>query len=213
MSAVADMVGREVGGVVGVAATSTPGVFIWRCRCGAEFTRRGAAVRLAVKRSGTTSCGCALGAARAANGKANRTHGLSVGSERRLYDVWRQMHRRCADEDCADYSAYGRRGIRVTPAWQDASSFCAWAHASGYQPGLSLDRIDVDGPYSPDNCRWATAEQQASNLRKSRFLTHGGQTLTISQWARATGLHIQTIRTRLALGWDESRALSREPRA
>ncbi len=204
-----DMVGASIAGVTGVRPADARGFFVWRCHCGAEFVRRGAAVRLAAKRNGATSCGCALRSARGENGKANRTHGRASGQDRRLYDVWRQMRRRCSDPGCADYPAYGARGVRVAEAWSDVSAFCEWSRASGYRPGLSIDRMDVNGDYEPGNCRWATTEEQLSNLRKSRRLTVDGETLTVSQWSRRTGLHIQTILRRMRAGWDDARALSR----
>ncbi len=208
MSAIVDMVGAQIAGVACLRAGKVPGTFVWRCHCGEEFVRRGAAVRLAAKRRGSTSCGCAGVAARSANGKANRVHGLTVGPWRRLYDVWRQMHRRCGDEQCADFSAYGGRGIRVCAEWSDVETFVSWARASGYRVGLTIDRVDVNDGYRPSNCRWVESLVQGSNIRKNRLLTVAGRTMTVSAWARETGLHVQTILRRLNAGWSADRCVS-----
>ena len=139
------------------------------------------------------SCGCALSAIRSANGRKNRTHGKST---HRLYDVWRQMLRRCEDEASSDYPLYGGRGITVCDEWHDVAKFIAWADASGYRIGLTIERTDNNGGYTPENCRWIKNELQARNTSRLVLLTHEGRTAFASDWARELGISLRTILSR-----------------
>ncbi len=146
------------------------------------------------------SCGC-LSADRA------RKHGAS---KTQLYRVWVAMRSRCrTPSDCA-YKNYGGRGITVDPRWEEFSVFLA---DMGPRPkGATLERKDNDGPYSKDNCRWATHREQHNNKRTNRMLTAFGRTQTVAQWAAETGLPWTTIRSRLdRFGWPLESALT-EPR-
>lgn len=141
----------------------------------------------------------------------NTTHGCSTGGRRRLYDVWRQMHRRCYSPACKDYPAWGGRGIAVCDAWHDVRAFVAWAESSGYRRGVTIERVDNNGNYEPSNCRWIPNEQQASNTRRLTFIDAFGQRRRIDDWAVLTGIGYRTIKMRLALGWDVERALTEMP--
>jgi len=94
------------------------------------------------------------------------THG---GKGTRLYRVWTGMKSRCLDEGFRDYPAYGGRGIKVCNEWLDFAVFRDWSMANGYSNNLSLDRVDNDGPYSPENCRWATGAEQCQNRRNNKL--------------------------------------------
>lgn len=129
----------------------------------------------------------------------NTTHGLS---QTRIYDVWKQMLRRCYNPNCKDFKNYGGRGISVCDEWLDIHGFVSWANKSGYRPKVTIERRDVNQGYSPDNCSWIENERQALNTTRSRFITHNGETLHISDWARRTGINCRTLKGRLNRGWD-----------
>lgn len=117
------------------------------------------------------------------------------------------MLTRCLNPRSEKWPQYGGRGIAVCQRWQE--SFEAFLADMGEPPpDHSLDRIDNDGPYSPENCRWATNNQQARNKSTNRVLTYQGKSQTLAEWAEELGLPRNTIQTRLRLGWSVERALS-----
>lgn len=124
--------------------------------------------------------------------------------DRRIYDIWYHMMRRCSDPADAHYSYYGGRGITVCDEWHSYHAFARWARASGYEEYLTIDRINNDDGYSPDNCRWATYQAQANNRRSSRRITAAGRTMTHAQWAQALGV------TRQAIAWAVRRGIAPE---
>lgn len=104
---------------------------------------------------------------------------------KKIYDVWRQMIKRCYRKENSNYKWYGERGITVCDEWKNSfQAFYDWAMANGYKEGLTLDRIDNDGNYEPANCRWATNDEQARNTRKNVFYAVNGEIHTLSEWAR-----------------------------
>lgn len=125
----------------------------------------------------------------------------------KLRSIWVDMIRRCTDPKRNNYNNYGGRGIKVCEEWRDFSRFVA--DMGEPPPGKSLDRIDNDGPYAPHNCRWASAEEQASNRRNSRVIYHRGEALTIAQWARKFGVGVDTMHRRITSGMPLEKALVR----
>lgn len=120
---------------------------------------------------------------------------------RKLFNVHRQMLRRCSDPECPDWPNYGGRGITVCPEWQDVKVFTHWALTHGYAQGLTIDRTDTNGNYCPDNCRWATILEQARNARRVVLLTVDGETKPLVEWAEIVGISQRTMKMRLRLGW------------
>lgn len=153
----------------------------WKCQCtcGREVIVRGVSLR----EGATQSCGCLKSEldkmrwqrARAAYEKrtgkpVGYKHGESFGPYKtRLYRIWLNMKNRCSNPKGADYSRYGGRGIEVCPEWRESfEAFREWALSHGYRDDLSIDRIDNEGNYEPENCRWATAHEQRINQNRMK---------------------------------------------
>lgn len=125
------------------------------------------------------------------------------------YRAWKAMKQRCGNPNNHKFNIYGARGIRVCERWRD--SFETFLADMGQRPhGTSIDRIDNDGNYEPANCRWATPRQQMRNRSNTRLITYDGRTLSLAEWARATGLTEAGIRIRIdRRGWSVAEALTK----
>lgn len=116
----------------------------------------------------------------------------------RLYGIWSNMKTRCFTETCRPYPDYGGRGITVCDEWKnDFMSFYNWAMSHGYSDDLSIDRIDNNGNYSPDNCRWTNKTVQSKNRRSCRLITYKGETKCLADWGRDLGIDRRTLSIRL----------------
>ena len=141
-----------------------------------------------------------------AAGEINRSHGKSKS---RLYSIYHNMLTRTENPKGSAYECYGGRGITVCPEWRTSfEAFHGWAVANGYQHDLSIDRIDNDLGYSPENCRWTSTNAQFNNRRSNRTLTYNGETMTVAQWACKLSINRRTLYTRLNSGWPVDRALT-----
>jgi len=132
------------------------------------------------------------------------THGQSYS---RVYNIWAMMRQRCNNPNAANYAQYGGRGVKCCPQWAQFSRFYS---DMGDPPSSrhTLDRINNDGDYTPENCRWGSVEEQQNNRRNSRKITAFGQTLSVAQWARKTGLSRDQIQHRvLVMGMAPEEAL------
>lgn len=130
--------------------------------------------------------------------------GYSKDGHSRLSRIRHSMIQRCNNPKMQDYNRYGGRGIKVCDEWvKNPQSFYDWAYSHGYTDELTLDRIDVNGGYCPENCRWATWEVQNANRRNNHYVEYKGRKLTIAQWSRELDVGYFTIYKAIERGWPE----------
>jgi len=130
-----------------------------------------------------------------------------------LYGIWGIMKSRCGNPNTFAYDRYGGRGIAVCEEWNESRGFAAfkdWALANGYQDDLTIDRIDNDGNYTPENCRWVDMKTQANNRKSNVLITIDGRTQNKKQWADEIGVHKRTFDNRLESGWDFEKILTKK---
>lgn len=128
----------------------------------------------------------------------NNGHYKHGGKHTKLYNVWGSMKARCYNKNDAHYPRWGGRGIQVCSEWLlDFANFQKWAETSGYKQGLTLDRINNDGNYCPDNCHWVTVAEQNNNQRTNRLITYKGKTQNLAQWSEELKINYGTLLSRL----------------
>lgn len=174
----------------------------WLCICECGNLKEIRSVELL--RGSTKSCGC-LQKEKAK--QINTKHGLR---DTRLYSTWKGMKVRCYNKNRKSYPDYGARGIVVCDEWKDNfEAFYDWAINNGYKEGLTIDRIDNDGNYEPNNCRWVDKKIQACNTRRNLKLTYNGITHLISHWAELLNLDQGLLSHRYSSGWDIEKMLTK----
>lgn len=200
---VIDLTGKRFGRLLVLRREGRRGkriTWLCECDCGALHVAAGANLRS----GGATSCrSCAF----QRMGKIRSTHGMSKSRE---HHCWSMMKQRCCNPKCKSFPSYGGRGITVCSRWLE--SFEAFfADMGEAPPGASLDRIDNDGNYEPQNCRWTDEVTQGRNRRTNRYLTARGETMTVTEWSARTGLSVSGIIGRLDAGRSVEDALFSPP--
>lgn len=171
------------------------GQWLCRCDCGTERVVQGGALKFGRTR-GCLDCRI----------PTNRTHG---GNRTKLHKAWGAIIQRCENPQAAAFPDYGGRGIAVCQEWRASfSKFREWAMLAGYKDGLTIDRINNDEGYNPENCRWATVKQQARNRRSTHYIEWQGQRLALVSAAELAGIRADTLRHRLISGWPLERAMT-----
>lgn len=176
------------------------GQAVWKCQCDCgniTFVRRGNLMSGAVK-----SCGCLVH-----EPAHNRTHAMS---KTRLYQEWAHIKSRCVYKGAKSQQYYGARGIKMCNEWANSfEKFRDWALQSGYRDDLTIERIDFNGNYCPENCTWIPQSEQSSNTRRCVIITYNGKTQNLNDWCKELNLDYKRINNRIKkLGWSFERAIS-----
>ena len=169
--------------------------YLCQCDCGNLKT----VSSHSLKSGNTKSCGCLHKEILTQRNKENRIH---HPTSERLLRIWRAMLHRCYKETDEHYDYYGGRGIKVCDDWRDFENFQNWALANGYTDDLTIDRVDGDKDYCPENCSWTTMTVQNNHKSDTKWLTYKGKTQSLSDWCRELGLDYFRTKARLnSLGW------------
>lgn len=191
MGKIKDLTGQRFGKLVAIKPLDEKQnnklVWLCKCDCGNETN----VIGTKLTSGNTKSCGC-----------LKKKHGM-FGT--RLYNVWHSMKERCYVESATSYKNYGERGIKVCDEWQEFIPFMKWAYANGYDENAprgqcTLDRIDYNGDYCPENCRWVDMNVQHNNTSANVYIEYNGVLDTLSNHARRVGLDPRTVESRKVNG-------------
>lgn len=206
-----DLTGKKFGRLTVIRRVENKGRQVqWLCECSCGNTKVTYAYSLT--HGLCKSCGCLCSEN---TRKANTKHG---GYKDRLYHVWENMKKRCSNQKSPDYKNYGGRGITICPEWADYANFRRFMIENGYNSDASfgectIDRIDVNGPYSPENCRVVSTKEQSLNKTSSRLIEYNGVTKTVSEFADIYKIDLSTLCNRLNnLGYTVEQAIETEVR-
>jgi hypothetical protein len=174
--------------------------YYWNCKCACG--NESVVNANALKRGTTKSCGCwhkELGPVR------RFTHGQT---DTRLYQIHENIKQRCTNPKNDSFKYYGERGIKICEEWLQFETFYEWAQINGYEESLTIDRIDNNGDYSPDNCRWVTQKEQVRNTCRNILLTLGDKTQCTMDWSIELNINYETLRARKNNGWSDEKTLT-----
>ena len=173
----------------------------WKCQCDCSNKTIKEINERTLIANTSKSCGCL---SKEINRENRLSHGLAGTIE---YYTWAAMKSRCYQDNHPAYHNYGGRGITVCGRWFD--SFENFYEDMGNRPSKihSIDRIDVNGDYCPENCRWGTLEEQNNNKTNNKYLEYDGEKLTIPQWSRKLGISRHVIYSRISAGWTTERII------
>ena len=136
----------------------------------------------------TISCGCY-------HSEHNHEYGFKHGmSNTRIYTIWSGMIQRCCNPNAKNYPRYGGRGITICEEWKEFKNFYDWSKISGYTDNLTIESLDNNGNYCPENCTWITKQNQMRNTRRNHYIKYNDEELTLTEWARKFDMNVETLR-------------------
>ena len=160
------------------------------CMCQCDCGKKVEIIKNSLLNGNTKSCGCLI-KERLKKDKIHYKHG---GTHTKLYNIWWKIIARCYNENDVAYKNYGGRGIKMCEQWKnDYGTFYHWANQNGYKEGLTIDRIDNNKGYEPNNCRWATMKEQSNNRRSNIKVRYNGEECTLMQLSEKTKIKYTKI--------------------
>jgi hypothetical protein len=174
---------------------------LWLCKC--ECGKEKIISSINLRKGKSKSCGCLRDMLHEGKNNPSYKHGESKS---RIYHILAGMIQRCDNSNCKAYKNYGDRGIKVCNEWKDKENgfinFYNWAIANGYDKGLTIDRIDNNGNYEPNNCRWSNRLEQNNNKRNTKKIVYNEKTYTIMELSKKFNIKYETLLSRYKKGWD-----------
>lgn len=174
-------------------------VIMWNCVC--ECGNKTIVDGRSLKKGHTKSCGCLQG--------EHHNDSSHILGKTRLYRIWTNMKQRCYNPNNSNFKNYGAKGVTICEEWKNSyTKFKEWATNNGYNDTLTVDRINVNDNYYPENCRWISLREQENNKSVNHFITFNGETLTLAEWNRKLGFKRGVLEYRLKKGWDIEKAIT-----
>lgn len=174
------------------------GVYFVSCKCDCNNIVEKVVLRSLLS-GNTKSCGCLNKELRQ---QRNFKHGFKTrDSHMRLYNTWSDMRRRCNNPNRKRAKSYYYKGIQVCDEWNNFENFYEWAINNGYDDSLTLERIDNNLNYCPENCKWIPKSEQSKNRTSNHYITYNNETKTLTDWAETLGINRTTLSSRLRRGW------------
>ena len=168
---------------------------LWECVCDCGNHKVYPSGKLTSGRA--TNCGCKTSEIKSKNASK---HGITAGGAPRTLVIWNGMKARCLNPKATSYKNYGARGIRICDEWMIFENFHNWAIENGYDDLKEIDRIDNDGNYCPENCRWVSKSENRCRQRQSRYVNVDGLELNLAQWSRRLNVSRYVIRKYMNMG-------------
>lgn len=153
--------------------------------------------RKSLKYGNTKSCGCLHSQQLIKRNKETASRNGDSATYERLYNIWSAIFQRCTNPNSKDYQYYGGKGIKICVEWNDWETFKQWALSNGYQDNLTIDRINTEGDYEPNNCRWADMITQANNKTNNKYITFNNKTQSLAEWCRELNLDYDRTKQRI----------------
>ncbi len=205
-----DLTDQKFGRLTVLERTKNQGIqptWLCQCECGNQIVTQAGNL----KNGNTKSCGCLKKETGKKIGKQNIKHGHTLnGIRSKTYITWYNMIQRCTNLNHRSYKHYGGRGIKVCEAWLSFESF--FQDMGERPPNMSIDRIDNDGDYCSENCKWSTPKEQARNMTTNRLITIDDITKCLAEWCYQYNLSRDTVDERMRRGWTPEEALELKPK-